>query len=212
MTSDRPTLSVVAPVFNEEAILHELYRRLSQVLDGAGLSWELVLVNDGSRDRSPQIMRELHDQDPRVKVVDFARNFGHQIAITAGRRLRPGRRRRDHRRRPAGPAGSHPRPACQVARGLRGGLRRARRAQGRDLVQGVHRQGVLPDHLPDHRHQHPDGHRRFPADGSQGGGRAQDRCARSTASCAGCRCGWAFARPASSTCAPSATRARRSIR
>ena len=84
MTSDRPTLSVVAPVFNEEAILPELYRRLSQVLDGAGLSWELVLINDGSRDRSPQIMRELHDQDPRVKVVDFARNFGHQIAITAG--------------------------------------------------------------------------------------------------------------------------------
>ena len=84
MTADRPTLSVVAPVFNEEAILHELYRRLSQVLDGAALSWELVLINDGSRDRSPQIMRELHDQDPRVKVLDFARNFGHQIAITAG--------------------------------------------------------------------------------------------------------------------------------
>src|SRR5512137_1764655 len=84
MTADRPTLSVIAPVFNEEAILHELYRRLSQVLDGAGLSWELVLINDGSRDRSPQIMRELHDQDPRVKVLDFARNFGHQIAITAG--------------------------------------------------------------------------------------------------------------------------------
>jgi polyisoprenyl-phosphate glycosyltransferase len=84
MTSDRPTLSVIAPVFNEEAILPELYRRLSQVLDSAGLSWELVLINDGSRDRSPQIMRELHDQDPRVKVLDFARNFGHQIAITAG--------------------------------------------------------------------------------------------------------------------------------
>ena len=65
MTADRPTLSVVAPVFNEEAILPELYRRLSQALDGAGLSWELVLINDGSRDRSPQIMRELHDQDPR---------------------------------------------------------------------------------------------------------------------------------------------------
>ncbi|OQA39806.1 MAG: hypothetical protein BWY52_03022 [Chloroflexi bacterium ADurb.Bin325] len=80
----RPTLSVVAPVYNEEAILHELYRRLTAVLDGAGLDWELVLVNDGSRDRSPQIMRELHAADPRVKVVDFARNFGHQVAITAG--------------------------------------------------------------------------------------------------------------------------------
>ncbi len=80
----RPTVSVVAPVYNEEAILHELYRRLTAVLDGAGLDWELVLVNDGSRDRSPQIMRELHAADPRVKVVDFARNFGHQVAITAG--------------------------------------------------------------------------------------------------------------------------------
>jgi polyisoprenyl-phosphate glycosyltransferase len=79
-----PTLSVVAPVFNEEAILHELYRRLTAVLDGAGLDWELVLINDGSRDRSPEIMRELHAADPRVKVINFARNFGHQVAITAG--------------------------------------------------------------------------------------------------------------------------------
>lgn len=80
----RPTLSVVAPVFNEEAILHELYRRLREVLDGAGLDWELVLINDGSRDRSLEIMRELHAADERVKVVSFARNFGHQVAITAG--------------------------------------------------------------------------------------------------------------------------------
>jgi len=61
-----------------------LYRRISEVLDGSGASWELVLVNDGSRDRTPEIMRELHAQDERVKVVDFARNFGHQIAVTAG--------------------------------------------------------------------------------------------------------------------------------
>jgi dolichol-phosphate mannosyltransferase len=84
MSTDRPTLSVVAPCFNEEGVLHELYRRVSQVLDGAGESWELVLVNDGSRDRTPQIMRELHAQDSRVKFVDFARNFGHGIAVTAG--------------------------------------------------------------------------------------------------------------------------------
>ena len=84
MTTDHPTLSVVAPCFNEEGVLHELYRRISQVLDGSGESWELVLVNDGSRDRTPEIMRELHAQDERVKVVDFARNFGHQIAVTAG--------------------------------------------------------------------------------------------------------------------------------
>jgi glycosyltransferase involved in cell wall biosynthesis len=79
-----PTVSVVAPVFNEETILPELYRRVRDVLDGAGEDWELVLVNDGSRDRSPEIMRQLHAQDPRVKVIYFARNFGHQVAITAG--------------------------------------------------------------------------------------------------------------------------------
>ena len=84
MATDHPILSVVAPCFNEEGVLHELYRRISQVLDGSGESWELVLVNDGSRDRTPEIMRELHAQDERVKVVDFARNFGHQIAVTAG--------------------------------------------------------------------------------------------------------------------------------
>ena len=84
MATDHPTLSVVAPCFNEEGVLHELYRRISQVLDGSGETWELVLVNDGSRDRTPEIMRELHAQDDRVKVVDFARNFGHQIAVTAG--------------------------------------------------------------------------------------------------------------------------------
>lgn len=83
-TNTHPIVSVVAPCFNEEGVLHELYRRISQVLDGAGESWELVLVNDGSRDRTPEIMRELHAADPRVKVVDFARNFGHQIAVTAG--------------------------------------------------------------------------------------------------------------------------------
>jgi len=84
MTTELPTLSVVAPCFNEEGVLYELYRRISQVLDGSGESWELVLVNDGSRDRTLEIMRELHAQDERVKVVDFARNFGHQIAVTAG--------------------------------------------------------------------------------------------------------------------------------
>ncbi|MDQ1301082.1 MAG: polyisoprenyl-phosphate glycosyltransferase [Chloroflexota bacterium] len=84
MPTDHPVLSVVAPCFNEEGVLHELYRRISQALDSTGESWELVLVNDGSRDRTPQIMRELRAQDPRVKIVDFARNFGHGIAVTAG--------------------------------------------------------------------------------------------------------------------------------
>jgi len=84
-SSSRPVLSIIAPVYNEEAILHELYRRVSQVMDEQfGEPWELVLVNDGSWDRSYEIMLELHEQDPRVHIVNFSRNFGHQIAITAG--------------------------------------------------------------------------------------------------------------------------------
>ncbi len=82
--NERPRYSIVAPCFNEEVVLHELYRRICQVMDQTGEPWELVLVNDGSRDRTPEIMRELHAADPRVKVVDLARNFGHQIAVTAG--------------------------------------------------------------------------------------------------------------------------------
>jgi dolichol-phosphate mannosyltransferase len=82
--NEKPRYSVVVPCYNEEGVLHELHQRVQQVMVQTGESWELVLVNDGSHDRTPQIMRELHAADPRVKVVDFARNFGHQIAFTAG--------------------------------------------------------------------------------------------------------------------------------
>ncbi|MBO9370198.1 MAG: glycosyltransferase family 2 protein [Chloroflexi bacterium] len=79
-----PVISVVAPVFNEEETLPEFYRRVRAVMDGMGEPWELVLVDDGSSDGSFRIARELYEQDSRVRVVRFARNFGHQIAITAG--------------------------------------------------------------------------------------------------------------------------------
>jgi glycosyltransferase involved in cell wall biosynthesis len=81
---EKPRYSIIAPCFNEEGVLHELHRRIQEVMDQTGESWELVLINDGSRDRTAEIMRELHAADPRIKVVDFARNFGHQIAVTAG--------------------------------------------------------------------------------------------------------------------------------
>lgn len=80
----RPTYSVVAPVYNEEQLLPEFYRRVIEALEPLGEPFELVLVNDGSRDGSPRIMREIHLRDPRVRVLNFSRNFGHQIAITAG--------------------------------------------------------------------------------------------------------------------------------
>ncbi|MBW4696111.1 MAG: glycosyltransferase family 2 protein [Lyngbya sp. HA4199-MV5] len=80
----QPTYSFIVPVFNEEATLVELYRRLSAVMDSMDGTVELVLVDDGSHDRSLTIMRDLRERDRRVCYLSFARNFGHQIAVTAG--------------------------------------------------------------------------------------------------------------------------------
>jgi dolichol-phosphate mannosyltransferase len=80
----KPTISIIAPVYNEEPVLAELYKRVSGVMDEAGESWELLLVDDGSRDRSAQIIGELHEKDNRVKGISFSRNFGFQEAVTAG--------------------------------------------------------------------------------------------------------------------------------
>lgn len=79
-----PVFSIIAPVYNEIKNLPELYRRVCEVMDTTGEGWELVLVDDGSTDGSTEAMLELHDQDDRVRPVIFARNFGHQIAVTAG--------------------------------------------------------------------------------------------------------------------------------
>jgi dolichol-phosphate mannosyltransferase len=78
------TYSIIAPIYNELESLPELYRRLTAVMDGNGEPWELVLVDDGSTDGSTEKILELARQDQRVRPVIFARNFGHQIAITAG--------------------------------------------------------------------------------------------------------------------------------
>jgi glycosyltransferase involved in cell wall biosynthesis len=84
MSSQRPRYSIIAPVFNEEAGLAEFYRRTGAVLDGLDGPAEMLLVFDGSRDRSPEIGAELRERDPRVKIIKFSRNFGHQVAISAG--------------------------------------------------------------------------------------------------------------------------------
>ena len=75
-------LSVVAPVFNEEATIREFYGRVCSALEG--LTFELVLVDDGSRDGSAAALEEIAVADPRVRVVYLSRNFGHQTALTAG--------------------------------------------------------------------------------------------------------------------------------
>ncbi|HEB65957.1 MAG TPA: glycosyltransferase [Chloroflexi bacterium] len=79
-----PTLSIIAPIYNEYENLPELYRRVKEVMENAGETWELVLVDDGSTDGSTERIRELARQDKRVRPVIFARNFGHQLAVTAG--------------------------------------------------------------------------------------------------------------------------------
>lgn len=76
--------SIIVPVCNEEEGLARLHDRLSPVLDALDGAAEIVFVNDGSRDRSLEILKDLRRRDPRVKVLSFSRNFGHQLAITAG--------------------------------------------------------------------------------------------------------------------------------
>ncbi len=79
-----PVFSVIAPIYNEIENLPLLYERVANVMDRTGESWELILVDDGSKDGSTQKLRDLAKADPRVRPVIFARNFGHQIAATAG--------------------------------------------------------------------------------------------------------------------------------
>ena len=78
------TYSIIAPIYNEIENLPELYRRVKEVMDSSGERWELILVDDGSTDGSTERIRELAQKDKTVRPVIFARNFGHQVAITAG--------------------------------------------------------------------------------------------------------------------------------
>jgi glycosyltransferase involved in cell wall biosynthesis len=84
MTQAVPLLSIVVPAYNEAEGLGELHARVSRVMDDLGEPWELVLVNDGSRDATLATMERLRSADPRVAVVNLSRNFGKEIATTAG--------------------------------------------------------------------------------------------------------------------------------
>jgi dolichol-phosphate mannosyltransferase len=78
-------LSIVVPCFNEEAVLEETHRRLVPLLDRLDdLDYEIIYVDDGSRDRTPEILERLQARDPHVRVLRFSRNFGHQVAVSAG--------------------------------------------------------------------------------------------------------------------------------
>lgn len=77
-------LSVVAPTYNEQEALREFHRRLSVVLDSLSLPSEIIYVNDGSHDETLSILRQLRAEDSRIAIVDLSRNFGKEIAVTAG--------------------------------------------------------------------------------------------------------------------------------
>ncbi|RJX37866.1 glycosyltransferase [Paenibacillus pinisoli] len=76
--------SVIVPMYNEEEVIEHTYGKLKEVMDRADGGYELIFVNDGSKDRSVELVKSFSVKDPNVRLIDFSRNFGHQIAITAG--------------------------------------------------------------------------------------------------------------------------------
>lgn len=84
MTNEKVDYSIVIPVYNEEEVIEHTYERLKTVMQSSDGNYELLFINDGSKDRSVDILLQLSEQDKTIKIVDFSRNFGHQIAITAG--------------------------------------------------------------------------------------------------------------------------------
>jgi glycosyltransferase involved in cell wall biosynthesis len=85
MNLTSPQLCIVVPVFNEQEVLPELIARLTSVMDGhAQARWSVIFVNDGSKDGSAEIVKDAATKDPRFRLVQFSRNFGHQPALTAG--------------------------------------------------------------------------------------------------------------------------------
>jgi len=84
-------ISIVVPVYNEESVLLEFYKRTALAMESISESaFEIIFVNDGSEDETPNIIKKLREKDKRVKLISFSRNFGHQIAITAGLRYSKG--------------------------------------------------------------------------------------------------------------------------
>ena len=80
----RPTLSLVLPIYNEEEVIAELHVRLQDFLAKLAVDTEVLFVNDGSKDKSMEMLRGIASAEPRYRILSFARNFGHQTAITAG--------------------------------------------------------------------------------------------------------------------------------
>ena len=82
--NNRVVYSVIVPLYNEELVIDESYRRLKKVMDCANENYEIIFVNDGSRDKTRDKVEEICESDEKIKLINFSRNFGHQAAITAG--------------------------------------------------------------------------------------------------------------------------------
>jgi polyisoprenyl-phosphate glycosyltransferase len=81
---DRPTFCVIAPAYNEASGLEEFHRRLALVMNQLGRPWQVLYVNDGSTDGTLDAMRRLHSRDSHVALINLSRNFGKEVAMTAG--------------------------------------------------------------------------------------------------------------------------------
>jgi len=84
MCADRLLLSVVVPCYNEQEVISQTHARLTEVLGKLDVDYEILYVNDGSADGTEEMLRQIQAQDGRVRLLMFSRNFGHQIAVTAG--------------------------------------------------------------------------------------------------------------------------------
>ena len=80
----RTTVDLVIPVFEEEGVIEQIYKQIRTVVDALPYDFHVLLINDGSRDRTDDSLRAIANEDPRVTVLSFSRNFGHQAALTAG--------------------------------------------------------------------------------------------------------------------------------
>lgn len=78
------TISIIVPMYNEEPNVEPFYNRIKKVLDEIGMDYEIVCINDGSQDKTLEKLLMLREMDPRVKIIDFSRNFGKEMALTAG--------------------------------------------------------------------------------------------------------------------------------
>jgi len=84
MNNSEIQYSIIVPLYNEELVVDETYKRLKSVMDTTNEEYEIIFVNDGSRDKTVEITKEICKKDSNIKLLNFSRNFGHQVAITAG--------------------------------------------------------------------------------------------------------------------------------